>query len=126
MKIAFPAERDEGMESPVYGHFGSAPCFLIVDADEKGYACVENPDHDHAHGQCQPLKAFGGRPVDAVVAGRIGGGALNRLIEAKIRAFRAVEGTVGENLELIRSGKLPEFTLRDTCAGHGPNGGCAH
>jgi hypothetical protein len=30
MKIAFPAERDEGMESPVYGHFGSAPCFLII------------------------------------------------------------------------------------------------
>jgi hypothetical protein len=27
---------------------------------------------------------------------------------------------------LIKAGHLPEFTLDQTCAGHGPHGGCSH
>ena len=34
MKIAFPTRDNKGMESPVFGHFGSAPHFLIVDSDK--------------------------------------------------------------------------------------------
>ncbi len=31
MKICFPVEQHEGLESQVYGHFGSAPSFVVVD-----------------------------------------------------------------------------------------------
>ena len=33
MKICFPVTADEGLESAVYSHFGSAPLFLLVDTD---------------------------------------------------------------------------------------------
>jgi predicted Fe-Mo cluster-binding NifX family protein len=31
MNVCFPVMENQGMESEVYGHFGSAPGFVIVD-----------------------------------------------------------------------------------------------
>ncbi|MBW1720623.1 MAG: NifB/NifX family molybdenum-iron cluster-binding protein [Deltaproteobacteria bacterium] len=126
MRIAFPVVSDKGLESPVYGHFGSAPCFVIFDSERDGIETVENRDSHHPHGQCQPLKALGEIPVDAVVVGGIGGGALRRLQAEGIKVYRAVEGDVRTNLEMIQTGKLPEFLSNMTCAGHGNEGGCHH
>lgn len=124
MKIAFPTMEDKGAESEVYGHFGSAPRFVIMDDDSA--RTIENPDAIHPHGQCRPLEALGGIMVDKVVVGGIGAGALSKLNKAGIRVHRAVEGTVSENLVLINADKLPEFTPAQTCAGHSEDGGCAH
>ncbi|MEW6670985.1 MAG: NifB/NifX family molybdenum-iron cluster-binding protein [Thermodesulfobacteriota bacterium] len=126
MKIAFPVESNKGLESSIYGHFGTAPCFVIVDAESGEVKGVDNRDAQHLHGQCQPLKALGDNPVDAVIVGGIGGGALSRLQASGIRVFRAVGGSLRENMELIRSGKLPEFAAAMTCAGHRHGGGCDH
>jgi predicted Fe-Mo cluster-binding NifX family protein len=126
MKIVFPAEDDRGMESEVYGHFGSAPLFITVETETSAVRTIVNQDLGHQHGQCQPLHALGGYPVDAVVVGGIGGGALRRLQIAGIKVYRGVEGTVSDNLELMKSGHLPEFTPDQTCAGHGTHGECAH
>jgi len=35
MKIAIPAERNEGLSSKVFGHFGSAPFFAIYEEESK-------------------------------------------------------------------------------------------
>jgi predicted Fe-Mo cluster-binding NifX family protein len=64
--------------------------------------------------------------VDAVVVGGIGGGALMKLLAAGINVYRAVEGTVSDNLNLIQSEHLPQFTMNMSCAGHHEGGGCAH
>ena len=126
MKIAFPSQENKGMESAVYGHFGSAPHFILVDSEDGTVEATSNPDQHHQHGQCQPLAALSGNPVDAVVVGGIGKGALLKLSAAGIKIYRAVEGTVSENLKLINSGVLPEFTLAQTCDGHSHLDGCAH
>jgi predicted Fe-Mo cluster-binding NifX family protein len=127
MKIAFPVQLDQGLDSQVYGHFGSAPSFVILDSASGEFETVGNSDAHHAHGQCQPMKALAGSPVDAVVVGGIGGGALMRLQAQGIRVFRAVEGSVKQNLDYMKSGKLPEFSVHMTCAGHqGGQSGCAH
>jgi predicted Fe-Mo cluster-binding NifX family protein len=126
MKIAFPTEDDKGVESTVYGHFGSAGFFTIVETEDGAVETIVNQDREHMHGNCQPLKALGGQEVDAVVVGGIGGAALRGLQAGGIRVYRGVEGTVNENLRLIKAGHLPEFTLDQTCAGHGPRGGCSH
>ncbi|MCF8062247.1 MAG: NifB/NifX family molybdenum-iron cluster-binding protein [Deltaproteobacteria bacterium] len=127
MKIAFPVEENKGLDSPVYGHFGSAPWFVLMDAQGGDLEAVTNEDHHHEHGQCQPGRALGGRPVDAVVVGGIGAGALRKLQAEGVRVFRGVEGSVRENLDLLNSGKLPEFAFEMTCAGHrGGEGGCRH
>jgi predicted Fe-Mo cluster-binding NifX family protein len=126
MKIAFPVMVDLGLKSSVYGHFGSASGFLVVDTDSSEALGVKNEDEHHAHGKCQPLKALGGTRVDAVVVGGIGYGALSQLQVQGIKVFRAVEGTVKENLSLLEAGRLPEFSINMTCAGHHSGGGCEH
>jgi ArsR family transcriptional regulator len=118
MHIAFPINEDRGLESPVHDHFGTAPSFLIVTAEEGPLRTVANSDLGHAHGQCQPLTALGGHGVDAIVVGNIGAGALRKIQSAGIRAFRGVEGSVSDNLSLINAGKLPEFLMTQTCSGH--------
>lgn len=126
MKVAFPVMDDLGLESSVYGHFGSAGGFLVVDSESSETLAVKNEDQHHAHGNCQPMKALGGRSVDAVVVGGIGHGALSRLQSQGVKVFRAVEGTVRKNLSLLASGRLPEFSTDMTCAGHRSGGGCSH
>jgi len=126
MKVAFPTQHDLGIESPVYSHFGSAKFFIIVDPGCDTVETIVNEDREHLHGQCQPLSVLGGICVDAVVVGGIGGGALSKLQDAGIKIYRAVEGSVQENLELIKSGHLPQFSPDQTCAGHQTNEKCVH
>lgn len=126
MKIAFATQDDKGLNSPVYDHFGSARYFIIVDSDTDHYESIINPDRDHPHGQCQPLLALGRDSVDAVVVGGIGAGALGKLNHAGVNIYRGVEGTVIENLRLMKSGLLPLFTKDQTCAGHAEHGHCTH
>jgi len=127
MKVAFPVEEDRGVHSLVHGHFGSARFFVITDLKSGESKTLENRDREHGHGSCQPLSALG-TPVDGVAVGGIGGGALGKLLAAGVKVYRAVEGTVQENLTLIERGLLPEFTWEQTCAGHahGQGGGCHH
>ncbi len=118
MKIAFPTQEPKGMESPIFDHFGSADYFIIVDSNSGLVEVVGNLDKNHVHGRCQPLRALSGKTINAVVAGGIGAGALQRLNKEGIKTYRAVEGTVSENLALIQSGVLPIFTSEQACAGH--------
>jgi predicted Fe-Mo cluster-binding NifX family protein len=124
MKVCFPAETLQGMNSVVYGHFGSAPGFVIVDTQNMDVEEIQNGDLHHEHGMCQPLKALGGKAVDAVVVAAIGMGALRGLLAQGISVYRAVQGTVRQNIDLIQQQQLPQFEAKFTCAGHA--GGCGH
>ncbi len=123
MKLCFPVERDEGLDSVVFGHFGSAPAFIVVDAGTKEVQTVVNRDSHHAHGACSPLKAISGERVDAVIAGGIGPGALAGLNSAGIKVYKAFPGTILQNLKAFELDRLPRFAPGHTCAGHGD---CAH
>jgi predicted Fe-Mo cluster-binding NifX family protein len=126
MKICFPAETLQGMDSIIYDHFGSAPGFVIVDTKGMNVEEISNGDLHHAHGMCQPLKALGGKQVDAVVVTAIGMGALRGLLAQGITVFRAAQGTVGQNMDLIQQQQLPQFEAKFTCAGHASGGGCCN
>jgi predicted Fe-Mo cluster-binding NifX family protein len=127
MKVVFPAEINLGMESTVFEHFGSANFFVLVDTDNENMEVILNQDLDHQHGQCQPLKAIGGKDIDAVVVGGIGGTAISKLKKNGKTVYKAVKGTVRENLDLFRAGKLNEFMMFDICGGHGHGkNGCSH
>ena len=41
MKICFPVQKNEGMSSLVYGHFGSAPIFLVLDTETNAVAAIK-------------------------------------------------------------------------------------
>ena len=128
MKVCFPVQQDNGIDSSVFNHFGSAPAFVVVDTDSKAVSTIENGDRNHVHGSCNPIKALDNRQIDAVVVGGIGAGALTRLSQAGIRVYRAASGTISENLSLFERKELAEYALQGCCGshGHGSGGGCAH
>ena len=126
MKVCFPVAEVNGIESEVYGHFGSAPTFVIVETDTSKITTVNNKDQEHAQGACNPLKKLNNEHVDAIVVGGIGMGALNVLNQTGIKVFQAQAPTVRENIDLLKKGSLPEFTSQNTCAGHGHGTGCGH
>jgi predicted Fe-Mo cluster-binding NifX family protein len=124
MKVCFPVQKDEGVESQVYDHFGSAPAFIVVDTEEKGVQRVDNKDLHHVHGACNPIMALGGQKVDALVVGGIGGGALMKLNGMGVKVYEAGTRTVKDNLELLRENKLQELSMDHSCRAH--EGGCGH
>jgi predicted Fe-Mo cluster-binding NifX family protein len=126
MKVCFPVMTEKGMESEVYGHFGSAPMFIIVETDTNHITNINNKDQQHDHGACNPLKKLNNQKVDAMVVGGIGMGALDILNHSGIKVFQAQALTVRKNITLLKEGSLPEFTSKNTCAGHGHSGGCGH
>jgi predicted Fe-Mo cluster-binding NifX family protein len=126
MKVCFPVLKAEGMKSEVYGHFGSAPAFIVVETDSNDVTTINNNDQHHAHGACNPIKALNNQKVDAIVVGGIGAGALIKLNQQGIKVFQAQAQTVRENIQMLKGQDLPEVTLQHTCAGHGHGMGCGH
>ena len=124
MKIGFAVQENEGMESRVYDHFGSAPAFIIVDTVGKDVVTVNNKDLNHVHGACNPVMALDGKSVDAIVVGGIGAGAIVKLNAMGIKVYGAAAPTVKENLALLTEGGLQELNRDNSCRGH--QGGCGN
>jgi ArsR family transcriptional regulator len=118
MKIGFAVQRNEGIESKVYDHFGSAPAFIIVDTNGKEVLTVNNQDLHHVHGACNPVMALDGKSVDAMVVGGIGAGAITKLNAMGVKVYAASALTVKENLELLSQNKLEELFVYNACQAH--------
>ena len=127
MKVCIPVSEVRGLESPVHGHFGSAPAFLAVDSATLATEELANGDREHVHGACSPVRALAGAKPAAVLVGGLGAGALAGLRQMGIRVYLAPAGTVGQAVRLFNEGKLEELVATATCGGHahGP-GGCGH
>jgi len=126
MKLCFPVESDKGLDSDVFGHFGSAPCFVVHDTETKSTETINNQDANHVHGMCSPINALDGKMVDAIVVGGIGAGAIHKLNDVGVKVYRATRGTVQDNIELFENATMSEITMTHACGGHGHAGGCAH
>jgi predicted Fe-Mo cluster-binding NifX family protein len=126
MKICFPTTSNEGLLSDVYGHFGSAPMFLVVDTATGAVKEQVNRDLGHAHGQCRPMHALRGQGVDAIVVGGIGAGALMGLNRAGLKVYRKTGSTIADNLACLAQKELPELTPDQVCGGHSGAHGHGH
>ena len=122
MKVCFPVKSNEGLASMPYGHFGTAPEFIVVDLDNNDVKTLQNGDLGHEHGKCQPMKALSGEVVDAVIVGGIGQGAIVKLNSMGIKTFKSVDGTIEENINAFKAGSLVEFSKDHSCGHHG----CKH
>ncbi len=119
MNICIPVNADQGVASPVCGHFGSAPFFMIVDTETTACRAIPNQNLHHSHGGCQPLMALQGEVLGAMVVGGIGMGALNKLLMAGLQVYRAEHETVAMTLAAFKAGQLEPMTPGTACAGHG-------
>ena len=122
MKVCFPVKSNEGLGSIPYNHFGTAPEFVICDLDSNDVKSIGNGDLGHKHGNCQPMKALSGQIVDAVVVGGIGQGAIAILNLMGIKVYKAIDGTIEDNLNSLKNNELKEFDMKHTCN----HDGCSH
>ncbi len=129
MKVCFPVIEDEGMESRIYGHFASAPHFLLVDTETEATSAVPNQDRSAPEAGCNPFKALAGSELDGVVVGGIGDNLLELLNMMGFMVYEAQSESVRENAELFGRQELPE--VKKQCSaeagrcGDG-SGGCDH
>jgi predicted Fe-Mo cluster-binding NifX family protein len=119
MRICIPVDEDQGLDSVVCAHFGSAPLFMIVEQESGACRAIVNTNQHHGHGMCQPLAALAGESLDGIVVGGIGARALMRLEEAGVRVFQARHANVRETVAAAAAGTLPVMTTQMACAGHG-------
>lgn len=125
MKVCFPVEKNNGADSFVYDHFGSAPGFVLYDTETEQLDFIDNKDVNHVHGACNPAAALAGRDIDAVVVGGIGQGALMRLMQSGIQVARTKAALVGDNIRLYVNGELELLTLDMRTCSHGAHS-CSH
>ena len=118
MQVCMPVIENLGLDSRISAHFGSAPGFMIVDTDSAVCRFIGNNNQHHAHGMCQPIAALAGEPVDSIVVGGIGMGALMKLQAAGITVYRATHATVAETLVAFKNAVLQPVGDDEACAGH--------
>lgn len=122
MNICIPVEKDEGLDSIVCAHFGSAPVFLIADTASRACRAVANANQHHGHGMCAPLASLQGERIDAIVVGGIGAGAMGKLAAAGITVHLAEHAAVRETVDAFVAGTLPVMGADRACAHHGHGG----
>ena len=109
MKIAF-ATNGKNLESEVVLHFGRAKNFLIFDTENESFEVFENPE---IGGEELPPDFLAKQGVEAVIAFSLGPRAFEKFKNYKIEVFKAIEGTILENIEKFKEGKLKNLSKED-------------
>jgi predicted Fe-Mo cluster-binding NifX family protein len=122
----FSRKKNEGVDSRVYSHFGSAPVFAVVDMETNDVSMIPNKDQYHTHGACNPIRALGDQEFVALVAGGRGGGALRGLNQSGVGVYQAQAPSINENIAMFRNRTLPGFAPQRSCGGHKEGEGCTH
>ena len=119
MKICIPTEEPMGLDSVAYGHFGSAPYFLIYDTETKEIEVIKNNEDEHEHGQCNPVAPIRDKGVKALMVAGMGSGALQKFVALGINVYKIETGTkvrtIVENLDLD---KMEQLVIDNCCQGH--------
>jgi predicted Fe-Mo cluster-binding NifX family protein len=119
MNICIPIEKDEGLSSAVYGHFGSAPYFAIYNTQSKEMEVINNGNLHHSHGQCSPIAALSGKSVDILATGGIGAGAIERLRTMGVKVCRVSPNqTIQDIIMSHEQDELREIGGNDVCDHH--------
>ncbi|MBN2135826.1 MAG: NifB/NifX family molybdenum-iron cluster-binding protein [Acidobacteria bacterium] len=119
MRLCIPVNEDNGIESSLSGHVGSAEGFMIWNSDDKSLKYQNNSNQHHAHGQCMPILAVGAGNFDAFVVQGIGRRAYALLKEQGIGLYRCEGVTVKDILDAYDAGKLESLDEESCCGGHG-------
>ncbi|MEI6089962.1 MAG: NifB/NifX family molybdenum-iron cluster-binding protein [bacterium] len=119
MKICIPIEEQKGLESITYGHFGSAPYFLIYDNIAETYEILNNAHAEHEHGQCNPITPLKEKNVNVVVVAGMGVRALMNLQAMDIQVYKIAESTsVKQIISNVDFSKMEMLTTENSCNHH--------
>ena len=118
MKVCVPIGKNEGINSSVYSHFGSAPFFAVCDTENNDIEIITNSNEHHEHGQCNPLGSIEGKNIQAILLGGIGQRAVEKFNAEGIKVYHSNESTVKDSIEKLKQGALKEISIDDACSGH--------
>ncbi len=120
MIICIPTENENGSDSLVYGHFGSAPFFVLYDTDTKQLTYIDNSNSHHVHGQCNPIAQLMDMKVDAVVVNGMGMNALNQLNRIGMKVYKLADRIkISELVSNYNKYLVQELSMSDCCSHHG-------
>jgi predicted Fe-Mo cluster-binding NifX family protein len=108
MKVCFPVIADAGMESTIYGHFASAPFFMIIDTDTRQSLAIANCDPAQPFAGCNPFSALSRQQLDGIVVGGIGDESVRVMNICGFQVYQAGSLSVAENVALFEGNSLPE------------------
>lgn len=119
MKVAMPVQVDNGMDSVLSGHFGSAPFFAVLDTESGELQVVENDEAMHEHGQCMPVDSLAELGVQAVLCNGMGRRAIMKFVDQNIRVLQAMgDEKISDILPKLRNQLYVDFSLQNACSGH--------
>jgi len=118
MKICIPTASNQGKESRLFDHFGSAPYFTLYHSDTGELEIVSNQNEHHAHGQCNPVSMISSHHVEAVICRGMGRRAILALQNAGITVYLSRSVTAEECLREFEENKLAVITPEEACPGH--------
>jgi predicted Fe-Mo cluster-binding NifX family protein len=114
MKLCFPVVVDQGMASSIYGHFASAPLFVIIDTVTRQSSVVANCDQGNPYGGCNPFSALKGRQLDGIIVGGIGDESLRVMSMCGFKVYQAHSPAVAENIALFEENSLQEMIVQQS------------
>jgi len=109
MKIAF-ATNGNDLKDKIALHFGRAENFLIYDTEKETFEVFENPE---LKGKGLPPDFLKSKNINIVIVFSLGPMAFEKFKNYKIKVFKATEGTILENIEKFKEGKLKKLTKED-------------
>jgi predicted Fe-Mo cluster-binding NifX family protein len=118
MKICMPILENQGSNSIVYGHFGSAPFFALYDTESREVSIVKNGVGEHEHGQCMPVDAIKKTGASAVLCKGMGMRAANLLQSAGITPYMVEAETVSEAIARFTANDVTVLDARNACQHH--------
>jgi len=112
-RIVVPVVSDSGLDAQIAEHFGRAPCFAVVDLDEKGVVSnvktVPNTG-EHCGGTGQAHDNILELKPNAIVVYGMGPRGLTTFQSAGVAVLRADGNTVREVIAAHNEDKLQELT----------------
>ncbi len=108
MKIAVPANGRD-LSNPVADRFARAEFFIIYDDSTGNFDVLENSSLGSHGAGPRVVQFLASQGVDVLIVPGMGQNAFGAMMAAGLRAYLAVPGSVGENIELFKSGKLEEM-----------------
>lgn len=118
--IAVPSSLPGGLEAELGAHFGHCEIYTLIDVEDGQVKEVSTlPNVPHTQGGCMaPVQHLAGNGVKALIAGGMGFRPLMGFNQVGISVFHGGPAqTVGQAVEALIDGKLPEFSQEHTCGG---------
>jgi predicted Fe-Mo cluster-binding NifX family protein len=122
MIIAIPSENPGGLNAGLGAHFGHCDLYTLVTIDGNAIKSVQViPNVPHQQGGCMaPVNYLAQNGVGKLIAGGMGLRPLMGFNQVGIEVYHGgTSTTVGEAVNAMLAGQLPQFSQQHTCGGGG-------